>query len=249
MRTPPSLLAANQVTKSYFRGRSGKGPDIEVPVLLGVDLAIQASEFVSVVGKSGCGKSTLLHLLGTLDRPDSGEIFFEGRRIDNLPPRERDHLRNEVVGFIFQFYHLLPELTALENVLVPLMIRHGVWPFLRQRSKLRQQAEELMERVGLAHWRKHKPGELSGGEMQRTAIARALINNPRIVLADEPTGNLDATTGQDIIDLLVRLNRDEALTVIMVTHDASIAARADRVVRLAEGRVVARDDGRPKVAC
>jgi lipoprotein-releasing system ATP-binding protein len=254
MKSSGALLAAKQVTKSYFRGsRSaagvGKGPDIEVPVLLGVDLEVAAGELVSVVGKSGCGKSTLLHLLGTLDRHDSGEIHYEGRRIDNLPPRQRDLLRNEVVGFIFQFYHLLPELTALENVLVPLMIRHGAWHYLRNRSKLRQDAERLLERVGLAHRRKHKPSELSGGEMQRTAIARALIGAPRLVLADEPTGNLDAATGQDIIDLLISLNRDDDLTVIIVTHDASIAGRADRVVRLAEGRVVAREDGRPKVAC
>lgn len=255
MKQSTALIAARGITKSYFRGqqaerRRAKSDDIEVPVLLGVDLDVERGEFTSVVGKSGCGKSTLLHLLGTLDRPDAGEILFDGKRIDNLPPSERDRMRNEVIGFIFQFYHLLPELNALENVLVPLMIRHGMWSYLGQRSKLRQEAERLLDRVGLSHRRKHRPGELSGGEMQRAAIARALVGNPQILLADEPTGNLDATTGQDIIDLLISLNRDDQLTVIMVTHDGAIANRADRVIRLAEGRVVlAEGDDRPKMAC
>jgi lipoprotein-releasing system ATP-binding protein len=256
MKTSTAQLVARQVTKSYFRGhrsaplgRSSASADIEVPVLLGVDLEVHAGEFASVVGKSGCGKSTLLHLLGTLDRPDTGEILLDGKRIDNLPPRQRDRLRNEVIGFIFQFYHLLPELTALENVLVPLMIRHSIASYFRSRSKLRNQAAELLGRVGLSHRRKHRPSELSGGEMQRAAIARALVGNPQILLADEPTGNLDATTGQGIIDLLLSLNRDDGLTVIMVTHDAAIAQRADRVVRLADGRVVTQEAEKARMAC
>jgi lipoprotein-releasing system ATP-binding protein len=259
MNSQTPRLSARQVTKSYFRGRRSKSQspehaDLEVPVLMGVDLDLAPGEFASVVGKSGCGKSTLLHLLGTLDQPDSGEILLDGRRIDHLPADQRDRLRNEVIGFIFQFYHLLPELTAIENILVPLMIRHGIWAYLGRRNEIRKQAERLLDRVGLLHRRKHRPGELSGGEMQRAAIARALIGNPQILLADEPTGNLDATTGQSIIDLLLSLNRDDGLTVMMVTHDAAIAQRGDRIVRLADGRVVTPPHGerhgeRPKVAC
>ncbi len=250
------LLSAHGVMKSYYRGRRPSDPaagrrsapdthviaraprrGIEVPVLLGVDFDVAPGEFVSVMGTSGSGKSTLLHLLGTIDRPDAGEIFLENRRIDNLPPRERDRLRNGVFGFIFQFYHLLPELDATENVLAPLMIRHSAFSYWRARRQLRLTAEQLLDRVGLNHRLRHKPGELSGGELQRAAIARALVGQPRVLLADEPTGNLDAATGQDIIELLGNLNREDGLTIIMVTHDAAIAARADRVVKLAAGRV------------
>jgi lipoprotein-releasing system ATP-binding protein len=237
------LLSARGVRKSYFKGRRSVTPwrrqarAIEVPVLLGVDLEVYPGEFLSVMGASGSGKSTLLHLLGTLDTPDAGEIHWNGSRIDHLPARQRDRLRNEAIGFIFQFYHLLPELSATENVLVPLMIRHGVLSYWRARGQLRREAEELLGRVGLGHRLRHKPSELSGGEMQRTAIARALAGRPQILLADEPTGNLDAATGHGIIDLLVRLNHEEGLTIILVTHDAAIAQRADRTVRLVEGCV------------
>ncbi len=204
---------------------------------MGVDLSVEHGEFVSVVGTSGSGKTTLLHLLGTLDTPDAGEIHLGGRRIDNLPPRLRDRLRNETFGFIFQFYHLLPELDAVENVLTPLFIRHGVLSYWRQRRELRREAERLLERVGLSHRMHHRPSELSGGEMQRTAIARALAQRPQILLADEPTGNLDGGTGQEIIDLVASLNHDEGLTIIMVTHDPAIAARAHRSVRIEKGRI------------
>jgi lipoprotein-releasing system ATP-binding protein len=245
------LLSARGVTKSYFKGRrpaaaaKAAGPvvaartrgGIEVPVLLGVDLDVAPGEFVSVVGTSGCGKSTLLHLLGTLDRPDSGAVYLQKERIDNLHPRRRDRLRNSVFGFIFQFYHLLPELDATENVLAPLMIQHGVFSYWRARRELRRRAEELLDRVGIGHRLHHKPNELSGGEMQRAAIARALVNRPQILLADEPTGNLDADSGRAILQILTRLNREDGLTIIMVTHDAAIAERADRIVRLAAGRV------------
>ncbi len=198
---------------------------------------VAKGEFLAIVGQSGSGKSTLLHLLGTLDAPDKGQIQFAGRRIDNLPPSARDALRNRQIGMIFQFYHLLPELTTLENVLAPLMIRCGVWAYLRRRGEHRVRAAELLEMVGLADRLKHRPCELSGGEMQRAAIARALIAQPQLLLADEPTGNLDQETGKEIIRILRDLNRRQSLTIVMVTHDQAVAAQADRIVRLTAGRI------------
>ena len=225
------LLSAVDVQKAYRKGK------LQVPVLTGVDLEVRPGEFLSIVGKSGSGKSTLLHLLGTLDQPDQGSIFLGGERIDNRPAEKRDVLRNQTFGFIFQFYHLLPELTVLENVLMPQMIAHSLWGWLSNRSALRKRALELLERVGLGHRVKHKPRELAGGEMQRTAIARALINQPRVLLADEPTGNLDETTGGEIVRLLCDLNRQDGLTIIMVTHNMELVTVTDRVVKLVAGRV------------
>jgi len=225
------LMEVRQLAKSYRKGKH------TIPVLRGTDLEIHEGEFLAVVGQSGCGKSTLLHLLGTLDAPDAGEIYFEGNRIDGLAPAGRDILRNRHFGMVFQFYHLLPELTTLENVMAPLMIDHGVLEYFRHRRKLKQQALELIEMVGLSHRLTHRPKELSGGEMQRAAIARALVAHPRVLLADEPTGNLDQGNGAEILTLLRTLNRQRKLTIVMVTHDQSIAGQADRVVRLVEGRV------------
>ena len=224
-------LAARSVEKSYRKGR------IAVPVLHRVDLEVHRGEFVAVIGASGSGKSTLLHLLGLLDSPDAGSVQLENERIDNLPERKRDELRNKTFGFIFQFYHLLPELSAVENVMLPHMIRHGLFPYLSKRKTIRRDAEALLERVGLGHRLTHLPNELSGGEMQRAAIARALSGRPDILLADEPTGNLDAASGQGVIELLRDLNRERGLTMMMVTHDDPIAQQADRIVRLAEGRI------------
>jgi lipoprotein-releasing system ATP-binding protein len=224
-------LSAVGVEKSYRKGKT------QVPVLHGVDFEIEHGELVAIIGTSGSGKSTLLHVLGLLDAPDAGSVVLDGRRIDNQADRQRDALRNNTFGFIFQFYHLLPELSALENVMMPQMIRHGFWAFLRERRRVRREATALLERVGLGHRLHHLPTELSGGEMQRTAIARALAGGPEVLLADEPTGNLDASTGQGVLDLLRDLNRERGLTMIMVTHDAHIAQQADRVVRLAEGRI------------
>ncbi|HEV3262672.1 MAG TPA: ABC transporter ATP-binding protein [Gemmataceae bacterium] len=225
------LLAATNLHKTYRKHA------VRVPVLAGVDLEVHPGEFLSVVGASGSGKSTLLHLLGTLDKPDEGTIRLDGRRIDDLPCGPRDELRNRTFGFIFQFYHLLPELSTLENVLVPPMIAHSVWGWLGQRRSLRRWATALLERVGLGHRLGHRPRELSGGEMQRAAIARALVNRPRILLADEPTGNLDAATGAEIVRVLRDLNERDGLTIIMVTHNLEIVAATDRVVRLVAGRV------------
>jgi lipoprotein-releasing system ATP-binding protein len=228
---PVPLLSAANLHKTYRKHA------IQVPVLRGLDLDVCTGEFVSVVGASGSGKSTLLHLLGTLDRPDEGTIRLDGERIDDLPAARRDRLRNGTFGFIFQFYHLLPELTALENVLTPPMIAHSIWQWFGRRRALRRHATELLERVGLADRLRHRPRELSGGEMQRAAIARALVNRPRILLADEPTGNLDEATGSGIVHLLRDLNRQEGLTIIMVTHNTEIVSATDRVVRLVAGRV------------
>jgi lipoprotein-releasing system ATP-binding protein len=225
------LLSAVELHKTYHRYAN------TINVLRGVCLEVQQGEFVTVLGASGSGKSTMLHLLGLLDRPDKGRIFLEGRRIDNLPRSDRDLLRNGTFGFIFQFYHLLPELSTLENVLTPAMIRHSFFSWFGERRRLRQRAMELLDRVGLGHRLKHRPRELSGGELQRAAIARALINQPRILLADEPTGNLDAENGAHIIRVLRDLNRQEGVTIIMVTHNLELVADTDRVIRLLDGRI------------
>lgn len=230
MTTP--LISAQAIEKSYTKGEH------KVPVLQGAGLTAQRGEFISVVGQSGSGKSTLLHVMGLLDSPDIGEVLLEGRRIDNLNQAARDQLRNHVFGFIFQFYHLLPELTLLENVMMPLMIRHSIFSYWKQRREIRDQAMSMLQQVGLEHRVRHRPSELSGGEMQRGAIARALIGQPEILLADEPTGNLDASTGGEIMETLTRLNEDNQLTIVMVTHDEAVAQQAHRIVRLAEGRIV-----------
>lgn len=226
-----ALLACRGLVKSYRKGK------VSIPVLRGVDFQIREGQFAAIIGQSGSGKSTLLHLLGTLDAPDEGEIHFDGRRIDNLPAARRDRLRNRTFGMIFQFYHLLPELTTLENVLIPQMITDGALRYWASRKKHRQRAAELLEMVGLSHRLTHKPRELSGGEMQRAAIARALISRPRLLLADEPTGNLDKKTGHEIMEILRRLNQEHQLTIVMVTHDPAIAQQADCTVRLNEGLV------------
>jgi lipoprotein-releasing system ATP-binding protein len=230
-------LKAVGLYKSYRKGSA------EVPVLTDLDIEIRRGEFIAIVGQSGSGKSTLLHLLGTLDAPDQGEIHFDGRRIDNLPTPQRDALRNKRFGMIFQFYHLLPELSTLENVLSPLMIANGVWKYYRNRKKHRATAMGLLETVGLTHRLKHRPRELSGGEMQRAAIARALVAQPELLLADEPTGNLDQLTGQEIMKILRTLNQQHQLTIVMVTHDQSLARQADRIVRLTRGRIENKDEG------
>lgn len=228
---PEYQLEARGLTKSFRKGGA------EIPVLTGVSMGVRQGEFLAIVGQSGSGKSTLLHLLATLDAPDEGEVYFSGQRIDRLPGAQRDRVRNQHIGMIFQFYHLLPELTTLENVLTPVMIGRSVWQFFRHRKIYRKIAAELLEIVGLSHRLKHTPRELSGGEMQRAAIARALIPGPDLLLADEPTGNLDQRTGRDILEILCSLNRQQNLTIVMVTHDPAIAERADRVVRLVDGRV------------
>ncbi len=228
---PPALLSVRGLRKNY---RSG---DRILEVLRGIDFDLAGGEFVAVIGQSGSGKSTLLHLMGLLDGSDSGSVSLGGRRIDNLPGKERDRLRNTDIGMVFQAYYLLPELTALENVLAPLMVRHGIFSWFSVRAEARRRATELLEQFGLGGRLSHKPRQLSGGEMQRVAIARALVGGPKLLLADEPTGNLDSESGAGILDVLTSLNRSAGLSIVLVTHDASIARRADRIVRLAAGRV------------
>lgn len=232
--TTPLLTALN-LRKTYVKHAN------RIEVLRGLDIDVAEGEFLSVIGNSGSGKSTMLHLLGTLDTPDDGCIHLDGRRIDNLPARDRDALRNRTFGFIFQFYHLLPEMNVLENVLAPAMITHSVWSWWRNKKELRKQAAEMLDKVGLGHRLTHRPKELSGGEMQRAAIARALINRPRVLLADEPTGNLDLANGQHIMKLLRDLNEFEDLTIVMVTHNLDLVHDTDRMVKIVDGRMDGQD--------
>ena len=226
-----SIMRVRALKKNYYKGKTA------VPVLKGVSFKIYPGEFTAIVGTSGSGKSTLLHLMGTLDAPTEGEVLFNGRRIDNMRSRKRDRLRNKNFGMIFQFYHLLPELTMLENVLIPKMIAEGVFKYWLNKRQHVLRAKQLLDMVGLAHRMNHRPNELSGGEMQRTAIARALISKPELLLADEPTGNLDSANGSEIMSILRRLKDEEDLTIIMVTHDDKIAEEADRRIRLVDGKI------------
>ena len=228
---PGPVLRGVGLRKRYRSGSS------TLEVLRGVDVEVAAGEFVAIVGQSGSGKTTLLHLLGLLDAPDAGEVHLGGTRIDALSSGKQDLVRNTRIGMVFQSYHLLPELDAVENVLAPLYVRYGILEWFRRRREARQQAIGLLERFGLGHRLGHRPRQLSGGEMQRVAIARALIARPQLLLADEPTGNLDAASGAGILETLTALNRSDGLSIVMVTHDTAIAARAERVIKLADGCV------------
>ena len=222
------LLEAKGLHKSYQMGTA------EVRVLKGVDLAIRKGEFVAVVGASGSGKSTLLHILGALDKPDKGLVSFEGRDLSRFGNGQLNRFRNKMVGFIFQFYHLLDELSVLENVVLPAMASKGVFGWLWARGQAKSRAGQLLGQLGLAHRASHKPYQLSGGERQRVAIARALMNEPRLLLADEPTGNLDSATGNGILKAFERLHK-AGQTIVMVTHDEKIAQSAERIITLADG--------------
>jgi lipoprotein-releasing system ATP-binding protein len=219
------------VHKSYRLGKT------TLHVLRGVSFRIEPGEFVAIVGASGSGKSTLLHLLGLLDRPDRGEVRLGGVDVETLSPGQRNRVRCREVGFVFQFYHLLPELNVLENVLLPAKVDASTIAWMSRRADKRKQAEELLEHVGLKQRLKHRPKELSGGERQRVAIARALMNRPRFLLADEPTGNLDSQTGKQIMAVVRDVSREIKQTVVMVTHDSELAAAADRVLHLRDGKL------------
>ena len=221
------LAELHNVTKSYH---SDANP---VPVLNGIELQIEHGETIAIVGPSGCGKSTLLNLLGALDRPDSGEVRVADKNLNDLNAGELAEYRNTTVGFIFQLHHLLPQCTVLENVLIPTLARKNA-----DRSAPRARAAKLLEAVGLGHRLDHRPGQLSGGERQRAAVARALINEPKLLLADEPTGSLDRTSAERLADLLAEIHRLEKITIVMVTHAPDLAKRMGRVLELVDGKLV-----------
>jgi len=224
-------IQVNSVHKSYRMGRS------DLHVLRGLSLSVAKGEFASIVGASGSGKSTLLHIIGLLDRTDRGEVILDGVKARNLSAGQRNRIRCNDVGFVFQFYHLLGELSVLENVLLPAKVNTPALSWPDRRKEARDHAKELIGRLGLADRMKHRPGELSGGERQRVAIARALANQPKILLADEPTGNLDSKSGRSIMEVLKAYHSDYGQTVLMVTHDMSLAEGTDRVLHLTDGRL------------
>ncbi len=226
------IVTATGLVRDYVMGPR------TLRVLKGVDLAVRRGERLCILGPSGSGKSTLLHLVGLLDRPTRGDVFYGRTDAFRRPKRWRDRMRNRAIGFVFQFYYLMADLTVLGNTLLPAMIRTPAWAWLARRGALRRQALAVLEELGLGDRLQHLPRELSGGERQRAALARALVHEPEILFADEPTGNLDSATGGEIMDLLERLNRERGLTIVMVTHDERIAARADRVLRLEDGKLL-----------
>lgn len=222
----PVILQCQNLTKRYSQG------DLDVEVLKGVDLSIAAGQRVAIMGASGSGKSTLLHLLGGLEKPTAGQVILDGADLSKIGSAKLSRLRNQSLGFIYQFHHLLGEFTMLENVAMPLLI--GKQPI----KQAQQQAVELLKRVGLGHRIQHKPGELSGGERQRAAVARALINKPKCILADEPTGNLDSKTADQIYQLMLELNQELQVSFLVVTHDPELAGRMDHVLHMEDGLIV-----------
>jgi lipoprotein-releasing system ATP-binding protein len=218
------VLEAKNISKSFTDGKT------TVEVIKDLSLQVKAGEFVSIVGSSGSGKSTLLHVLGGLDCPTAGQVFLNGKRFDTLGEAERGYLRNQHLGFVYQFHHLLPEFTALENVAMPLMLRAGT-----NYKQSKEQAEYLLNRVGLSHRMTHKPGELSGGERQRVALARALVAKPELMLADEPTGNLDRKNAVKIFELLSELRSEFNMAMLIVTHDEQLAQAGDSILHMQDG--------------
>jgi lipoprotein-releasing system ATP-binding protein len=223
--------AMNEVIRCERLGKTYEEGDLRTPVFDALDLSVRAGETVAIVGASGAGKSTLLHLLGGLDQATSGEVYVAGQRMSGLGEKARGELRNRALGFVYQFHHLLPEFTALENVMMPVLLaRQSVTDAVKR-------AQDLLESVGLGHRLQHKPGELSGGERQRAAVARALVNTPACVLGDEPTGNLDEKTAANVFAQMLELNRAQRTSLVLVTHDRSLARKLDRVLELHEGKL------------
>jgi putative ABC transport system ATP-binding protein len=226
-RAGPVLLEAREVTRIYRLGR-----DVEVPALRGVSFVVERGDYVAIVGSSGSGKSTLLNLLGALDRPTDGAVRYDGRDVREMTDPELADLRNTRIGFVFQSFHLLPRLTARDNVVLPLVYRAG------SRRERRERAEAALHAVGLADRMDHRPTELSGGQQQRVAIARAIVTDPALILADEPTGNLDSRTGEDIMRLLERIQTEQGTALVVITHEREIAGRAHHTIELRDGLVV-----------
>jgi lipoprotein-releasing system ATP-binding protein len=227
-KTDAPVLEARSVSKSFRQG------PVTLEVLRGAELSVRAGERVAIVGASGSGKTTLLQILGGLDRPTSGTVLVDGRDIHGLTEKERGELRNRALGFVYQFHHLLPEFSALENVAMPLLVRRT------KVAEARKSARDLLERVGLGERLEHRPHQLSGGERQRAAVARALVTQPQIVLADEPTGNLDGTNAASVFALLLELNRERGTSLVVVTHDVRLANRMERVYEIEKGRLAER---------
>jgi len=226
-----SVLRAENIHKSYTLG----GETLEI--LQGVDLSITRGEILGIVGASGAGKSTLLHILGLLDQPDGGSVFFGEEDVIHASRGRQAEIRNREIGFVFQFYHLLPELTALENVLLAPMMRSGTMGWFGKRTQAKEKSAAMLESLGLGQRLRHRPPQLSGGERQRVAIARALVSDPSILFCDEPTGNLDEKTSEGIISLLMDINRERRQTMVLVTHNDDLAGSTDRLLRLTSGRV------------
>ena len=224
------MLRADNIHKTYKDGKR------ELHVLKGVSLELRKDEIIAIVGPSGAGKSTLLHILGGIDRPSSGRVFLDNSDFYSLDDVKRARFRNQKIGFVFQFYHLLPEFTALENVILPALIK-GQEAGNRKQG-IRNKAEILLEDVGLGKRMHHRPGELSGGEQQRVAIARALVNNPKVLLCDEPTGNLDSEMGQEILNILFSLNKKHKTAIVIVTHDKEIARKAHKIIEMKDVRIL-----------
>ena len=226
------FLRARKLVKDYRQGKT------RLRVLHGISMDVEQGEYLVVVGASGAGKSTLLHLLGLIDSPTRGEVWFEGKNLSRLSGLDQARLRNELFGFVFQFFHLLPDFNALENVMMPALVGAGMIQWTGRKRAARERAGELLDRLGLGGRLGHRPNQLSGGERQRVAVCRALMNQPRVLFLDEPTGNLDSKTGEQILQLIVDLNRDARQTVVMVTHDDTAAHDATRIIRIRDGRVV-----------
>ena len=221
-----NLIEAKNISKTFY------GKDSAVHALIDVDLTVETADTVGILGISGSGKSTLLHILGTLDRPTSGEVVFDGMNLFNYDDDKLSEIRNEKIGFVFQFHYLLQDFDALENVMIPCLING------QDKESAREKSIEILKKVGLENRLKHKPGELSGGEQQRVAIARAVVQDPKIILADEPTGNLDLKNGMSILDLFLELNHDRKITCVIITHNKEIASRLNRTITLSDGTVL-----------
>ena len=229
------LITVRDVYKTYHLG------EVDVPVLNGVSLDIRRGESVALMGASGSGKTTLMNLLGCLDRPTSGEYWLSGEKVSHLTPQQRADVRHRLIGFVFQSFNLLPRTSALENVMMPLDYSHER---LTERER-QQRGRRLLELVGLGHRMDHHPGQMSGGQQQRVAIARSLVNNPSLLLADEPTGNLDSTTTEEILETFQQLNEQEGLTIVIVTHEPDVGSHFGRIIRMRDGRVENDEGGHP----